>query len=324
MGFSIQILGRAEAKVLLESVLGNNQSPNADSKDTSNPSDHLKIPDEIIGLLGVWFNKHHINGSLFCALRDQQLVGFLFCQKLGKRGMVWNPVILVPDPPNSLSDSLIESMLSHLRQEKYICAQTFMQSTTQKATTPYIRHGFSLLTQAWGMRRIIHPGRRSLYLSRLLLSWKRYPDWDWPIFREVVEKTWKETRDFPEIAEICEYEDSLNEFQDIAPDLNHWYLVQSNQEWLGGIILACNPSPLPDSANFPDWELVYFGVVPEKRNQGFGRTMLDQVIDWIRQAGGGRMFLHVDSRNRQAVHLYQSNGFEIVRATEVYLSQRLC
>lgn len=70
-------------------------------------------------------------------------------------------------------------------------------------------------------------------------------------------------------------------------------------------------------------------VAPAHRNQGIGTELLRRVEDSARAAGASVIWLHVDTANDAAIHLYESHGYrqqgrqehyyDRGRAAEVYL-----
>ena len=56
-------------------------------------------------------------------------------------------------------------------------------------------------------------------------------------------------------------------------------------------------------------EIVNVGVAPTHTRQGIGRTLLQQVLSWVRTRGGGRLSLEVGANNFPAIRLYEQAGF---------------
>ncbi len=55
-------------------------------------------------------------------------------------------------------------------------------------------------------------------------------------------------------------------------------------------------------------ELLTFGVVPDCRRMGLGRTLLRVAMDALRTSGAKRLFLEVEEGNLAALQLYRSLG----------------
>ena len=67
------------------------------------------------------------------------------------------------------------------------------------------------------------------------------------------------------------------------------------------------------------WDLSYLGVVPEARQRGLGRALTEHILQVARQEHAPKLTLAVDDRNRPALQLYESLGFETVDFRDVYL-----
>ncbi len=59
-------------------------------------------------------------------------------------------------------------------------------------------------------------------------------------------------------------------------------------------------------------------VVPEARGRGVGRQLLLRVEDSARQAGAGRIWLHVEATNEAAIRLYETQGYRSEGRRENY------
>jgi RimJ/RimL family protein N-acetyltransferase len=71
--------------------------------------------------------------------------------------------------------------------------------------------------------------------------------------------------------------------------------------------LSVARDPHPASAHVADLGLM---VARSHRGRGIGRALLEQAVDWARQAGVSKLELHVFPHNEPAIALYESFGFE--------------
>jgi mycothiol synthase len=76
------------------------------------------------------------------------------------------------------------------------------------------------------------------------------------------------------------------------------------------LIGFCKIALEPDSGT-PRPEIDLIGVLPDHRGHGVGRWLLTTGIQLARERGAQEVFLKVDSRNEQAVGLYDTVGFVI-------------
>lgn len=64
--------------------------------------------------------------------------------------------------------------------------------------------------------------------------------------------------------------------------------------------------------------LFAFGIMPEYRDQGYGKELLRLIIDHLWQSGKTEIMLEVNSSNAAALKLYKKSGFRIEVVLEYY------
>ena len=64
--------------------------------------------------------------------------------------------------------------------------------------------------------------------------------------------------------------------------------------------------------------LISMATAPTHRNQGIGRLLVNQIIDWARQRNAHTLQLMVTSSNESAIAFYQRLGFTFTGRTEPY------
>ena len=71
--------------------------------------------------------------------------------------------------------------------------------------------------------------------------------------------------------------------------------------------------------HYPEENIWWIGLlllVPDTRNQGVGRSLLEAFMDFARANGGKAIMLGVVEDNRSAYRFWTQNGFGLVRKTE--------
>jgi ribosomal protein S18 acetylase RimI-like enzyme len=167
------------------------------------------------------------------------------------------------------------------------------------------------------------------------------------LFHATLERTYEGTLDCPEldgvrtIDEVIEGHVAQGKFQ---PD--RWWLAFARLSYRQNIVSAAKAAPpvtqrewaasvsersaseesvpvgVALAIEMPEgdaWDLSYLGVTPEARGQGIGRVLAAHVLAAASQGGSGAVVLAVDVRNRPALQLYESLGFERTGLREVYL-----
>ena len=65
-------------------------------------------------------------------------------------------------------------------------------------------------------------------------------------------------------------------------------------------------------------EILNLAVDPGCRRSGLGRQLVGTMLDWLRKAGAGRVYLEVRQSNLPAIGLYRSLGFETMGSRRGY------
>ncbi|MCC6494150.1 MAG: GNAT family N-acetyltransferase [Pirellulales bacterium] len=118
----------------------------------------------------------------------------------------------------------------------------------------------------------------------------------------LLERTYRGTLDCPQLEDVRSLSDVLEGYQAqgrYAPD--EWFFVSARSEDVGTVILAEHPE-------FRNWELVYMGVVPERRGCGIGEQIVRFALRRATIRGGERLVLAVDEVNAPGRDVYRRCG----------------
>lgn len=235
--------------------------------------------------------------DVLLARRGGAVVGAVFCQAMpGAVAVIWPPRAVGDDP--ALEDALAAAALRHVAGVKVV--QAFLPPEEAWRAGPLVRAGFRLATRLSLMRRVgrpVAPGGSARDRPRIQLV--PYPDCDPAEFLRVLVRSHDDSLDCPELHGIRTPEEVLAGYRDCAPDVARWWLARDTAGPVGVLILRAD-------------ELIFVGVVPERRGQGIGRVLVE--------AAGAVGSVAVDSRNAPAVQLYRSVGFEVAGARDTYLA----
>ncbi|HEV2971367.1 MAG TPA: GNAT family N-acetyltransferase [Pirellulales bacterium] len=122
-------------------------------------------------------------------------------------------------------------------------------------------------------------------------------------FEAVVERTYLATCDCPRMNGVRPIQEVLEGYRGVGQfDPANWLLVRHGARDVGCLLLA-------NHAEHQLWELVYMGIVPEARGEGFG-VAATRHAQWLAgQAGAERLVLAVDAANEPALRGYAAAGF---------------
>jgi ribosomal protein S18 acetylase RimI-like enzyme len=132
-------------------------------------------------------------------------------------------------------------------------------------------------------------------------------------FAAIVERTYSGTQDCPRLNGVRPIHEVLEGYRAVGRfDPMLWQLVRHQRNEIGCLLLA-------EHAPHNMWEIVYMGIVPEARGQGFGLAVTRHA-QWLASKGGAeRLVLAVDAANEPAIKGYAAAGFTTWDRRSVFL-----
>ena len=129
---------------------------------------------------------------------------------------------------------------------------------------------------------------------------------------QLVESTYVDTRDVPELNGLRDIESTLEGYgSTIEGSPKTWWAVQCQGVNIGCLLLT------PTATKW--CEITYLGLVPERRGQSLSKVVMNFVRDWAMEWGIEGLTLAVDLRNTPAIRLYQSSGFVTQRFVQAWI-----
>jgi len=122
-------------------------------------------------------------------------------------------------------------------------------------------------------------------------------------FGNLLTRTYQGSLDCPALNGVRDEADTLEGYASQGTDASiHWFFIQNKGEDVGALILA-------EHDGGERWELVYMGIVPEARGQGFGWQIVQFALWQAGSSGAQQLVLAVDETNRYALAMYRRAGF---------------
>ncbi len=251
--------------------------------------------------------------AIFVALHQQRLVGAMMSQAMpGAVGLIWPPRTLDIDHPAPIQDALMTASLAYLHGLDLVWAQAILMPEEENAARVLLRHDFHFLTT---LTYLLHP------LTDLPSSAARgvalapyHPD-EHSVFTQTLMASYEETLDCPELNGLRDVDQILEGYREIDGWQPSWWRLIHVQGQPIGVLLHAVNRDLPR----PVWELLYFGLIPEARSQGWGQAALCQLLNEASRQGAAHLLLGVDDRNLPALQLYGRMGFEPWEQRAIYL-----
>ena len=250
----------------------------------------------------------------FVLPEEGRLSGVLLCLIVpGSTALVWPPQVFQDEHRHQREDLLLRHALAWLRGRGVKLAQTLLHPEDLAQGQSLLRNGFCHISHLLYLRHDLHFAPASLGLSTHL-DFLTFADVDRSLFEKVLDRTYEDSLDCPEINGVRAIEEVIAGHQaQGGHDPQYWWVARANGRPVGVALTTA-------LAETDDWDLSYLGIVPEARRQGFGREVLLHVLVEARAAAVHHVSLCVDGRNEPARRLYQGLGFEVFDRREVFLA----
>ncbi len=269
--------------------------------------------DYLRGLTGEIRSGDMPREGLLEARRGPRRVGAVWFQILGGRAaMVWPPR-LVPGEPATTASQLLAAGTSILARNGVCLAHALLATVTAEDDAVLRAAGFSPLAA------LLYLGCQESEFLRTLpegpLQFIPYDPAQENRLARLVEATYVGTLDCPAMNGLRPVEDVLAGYRasgSFAPE--HWLFVQREGRDVGCLLLG----DYPREGNV---ELVYMGLVPSSRGNGWGKVICHHAQWLAGRIGRPRLVLAVDEANRPALAMYAGAGFQAFDRRTVYLKQ---
>ena len=145
-----------------------------------------------------------------------------------------------------------------------------------------------------------------------MVSFETLPREEW---HALVEATYVETRDVPELNGVRRIENTLAGYASSCGGTPaSWWCIRCGNANIGCLLLT----PMGQGT----CEVTYVGLIPEWRGHGLSKWIMNFVREWTLSREFQRLTLAVDIRNVAAIRLYQSCGFVAERFVQAWIGLR--
>jgi ribosomal protein S18 acetylase RimI-like enzyme len=249
--------------------------------------------------------------GILAAWRGDRIVGAIFAQtQIGRTAVTWPPSIVAGEPRRTL-DSLMQATLRRLADEDVQVVHALLDFSTAEDNDLLCRAGFQRLAN------LIYLVSETRHFPAVQpkgpLEFENYTPDVHDRLAAIVDATYQDTLDCPALNGVREIEDILSGYRATSgfrPEL--WMIVRHQDRCVGCLLLADHPE-------HENCELVYMGILPDARGNGWG-VAIARHAQWIaRQLDRSRLVLAVDEANLPARNLYTSIGFHGWDRRTVYL-----
>ena len=255
--------------------------------------------------------------GLWVAWRRGRVIGALLTQILaGRSAGVWAPEVNSAWRRSATAIALIRSALNDLQSRDIRIVQALLdESSPRQASADLIAGGLPRITELVYLE--IETSRRVLVGPRVpKMKWRPFSEETNAEFRSVLEETYFESLDMPEL-------EGFRSLDDIIAGHKAGNRFIPERWRLGRVVGEAKPGAVVLLSEVPDrnaWEIAYLGLNLEARGRGLGLATLGHALDLARPCAA-RIELAVDIRNHPANWLYKTAGFRPYDHREVYMAK---
>ena len=255
-------------------------------------------------------------------VRNSQLLACLLVEK--RQDLAWHfhlPVFAKPVEPDAvlqLKRALLAGLCEDFDRSDAWIAQGLISPEQGDEASVLSSSGFPVLTDLLFMGYSC-PHEFPVQAGQEFWQHETWSDSRANLFSAIIESTYEETRDCPELNGLRTGRHALTSHSlsgCFDPEL--WRLYSHGKHPAG--IALINPHPDgPDVSSRSVWEIVYIGVARAFRNRGLGRQMLSDLLASACAGGAAEVILGVDIRNEPAIRLYEQFGFQKFDRRQVHV-----
>jgi len=254
--------------------------------------------------------------GLWIARRRGTIAGVLLTQPLaGRAAGVWAPEVVEGWGRAATARRLLVAALDHLRTSGVQIAQALVDgSAPARASTDLTRAGLPKITELDYLER---DTTRPIDLEPpcLNLSWRAFGPETEEEFRLVLQSTYSDSLDMPELEGVRSLDDVIAGHRATGRfDPSRWLVGQVSGEPAASAVVLLSAIPDRDT-----WEVAYLGLTPAARGRGLALAALE-FARRLASPHADRLELAVDRRNTPAVRLYHDAGFRSFDRRSVHLA----
>lgn len=227
--------------------------------------------------------------------------------------LVWPPVALISHEAREIQQALMTTVCTELEHPDVRFGQCLLSPHEHEEAALLSEFGFEIASELFFLARPLEePWPITELPSHITVETFQEPG-NVTRFEKVIEQTYLESQDCPLLNGRRTGKEAIaghrlsGEFHPRG-----WRLYSNNGHDIGLVML--NEHPDQDAV-----ELVYYGVCPEYRGQGWGRRAICDALSLAKSWNRAVMFLAVDAGNDFANVIYAEFGFQEVARRHVWL-----
>lgn len=261
---------------------------------------HLSAADRQLAVEMVQSGRESLAFAL-AATRDGDLVGALWIQQQpGRTASVCSPQLIDGESGQS-GVALLRAAGEQLARSGVVLVQALLETDSGTDFQRFLAAGFQHVCDL--LYLVSQAATFPLQPPATEMGFLPVGEGELARLAPILERTYEQTLDCPQLNGVRAIEDVLAGYRSNGSfAAERWLICRRGERDVGCLLLADHPQG-------NQWELVYMGLLPEVRGQGWGTSVVRHAQWLTRAAGRARLVLAVDAANRPAIDAYAQCGF---------------
>ncbi|HEY2787590.1 MAG TPA: GNAT family N-acetyltransferase [Fimbriiglobus sp.] len=269
---------------------------------------HLPDPSESVRNLLALLRSGEIEpGGFFAATDESGTVhsATLAIPQPGGQGQLLPPASADPE----IEDQLVSAACGWLAGRGAKVTQVNLPEGEIRRGESLVRGGFRRVTR---MLHLAVATGKAIPENESVLRLRPYAEIDAKRFAGVLISSYTDTLDCVELDGARTSAEILAGYRGTAGRTPQWFLAEVADEPAGVLLLSSGDRP-------DEREIAYLGIIPGFRRRGLGAALTRAAIRLAGAGGAMRLTLGVDERNGPAIRMYESQEFQLISRSDVYL-----
>jgi len=243
--------------------------------------------------------------------RNGKIVGGLFAMPRPDKTL-WSLLpAVVSGEPKSTMRRIFEKLNDVAIKTKMLSIMILADYQQSADETLLNEFGYEKLSELLNLnsQRIVFPET----FSSSRLRFREYQNENWQEMVALVEKTYQNTLDFPQLCGLVPTHEILKGYQESHVfDPSLWFFVEDESQVIGALLLT----QLEEKQHL---ELTYLGLTPEFRGKGLSHELVRFTQFLARRRNNDYVLVSVDKNNIPALNIYLHNGFHLHDQKEIFV-----
>ena len=256
--------------------------------------------------------------ALLVAISGHQIVAATWAQPSpGKAAALWPPEWARKRPKDAqrVESALLANAIQACDAAGVAMTQTLFERSDDARIASLLTAGYYKIATLLYLGRSIR-GADSKASADETLTFEPYSPREHARLKRLLTSTYIDSLDCPGLDAYRDLDDVLAGYRATGVyDPQHWLIASREGEDVGVVLVA-------EHSGTEQAELIYMGLTPEARGQGFGMRLVHQAIATAATIGVDQLMVAVDEGNKPARRVYERAGFAAWAKRYVYVRPR--